>query len=371
MSREHKYRSVVKLTFFLFFLLIVEIYPHNFFTSLSENWTTYVLYVKDGKVPVLKNPSDEADTIRFVYYRDKILVVEQEWGKLGWKKVVYPVNGFIREKSLMTFTEKKDIDERFKNSVQENEYSKWEWEVIYCKNENVLVKENMDNASATIGLLRENEKVLIIKEQFKLPGVWVKSVYPERGFVKYSEAFAGQNYPYFAVGASYGAFHMPYEKNLKNYFNPLGGYLEYSRTKWNFGIRFGYNHAESRITTFFIKTDQIFAHIVYKFYRLFNNKLELYAFAGANYWYSSFENRKYESGNSFFKLEKDKGPGYTAGGGIIYNLSNFFIEAQYNIFGSRQAEFGNKPELGSFSNYSTLYPGSNHFEIIFGYRFVL
>jgi len=371
MTREHKYRSKISLTFLLLFLLIIELHPRSFFTSPSENWTAYVLYVKDGKVPVLRSPSEDADTISFVYYRDKILVVEKEWEKLGWKKVVYPVNGFISEKSLMTFMEKKNIDERFKSPVEENEYSKWEWEIIYCNNDYVFVKEKPDNTSETAGLIRKNDKVLIIKEQVKFSGVWVKSVYPELGFVKYSEVFAGQNYPYFAVGATYGAFHTPYEKNLKNYFNPVGGYLEYSKTKWNFGIRFGYNHAESRITTFFIKTDQIFAHLLYKFYRLFNNKLEMYVFAGANYWYSSFENRKYESGNSFFKLEKDKGPGYTAGGGIIYNLSNFFIEAQYNFFGSRQAEFGNKPELGSFSNYSTLYPGSNHFEIIFGYRFVL
>jgi hypothetical protein len=70
-------------------------------------------------------------------------------------------------------------------------------------------------------------------------------------------------------------------------------------------------------------------------------------------------------------LEKDSGPGYAVGAGIIYNLGNFFIEAQYISFWSRQAEFGNKPVQGSFSNYSTLYPGSNHFEIIFGYRIVL
>ena len=104
---------------------------------------------------------------------------------------------------------------------------------------------------------------------------------------------------------------------------------------------------------------------------MFNDKLEIYGSAGANYWFSSLENRKYGTENNYFKLEKDSGPGYTAGGGLIYNLGKFFIEAQYNLFGSRQAEFGNKPVLGSFSNYSTLYPGSNHVEIIFGYRFIL
>jgi hypothetical protein len=229
----------------------------------------------------------------------------------------------------------------------------------------------MNEASETKGLLIDKQKTILIREQFNYQSIWVKTVYPFPGYIKYYDAFANTGSPFLALGISYGAKHIPYEKSLNNYFNPLGGYLEFSRTNWNFGFRLGYNHAESRISTFFVKTDQIYAHLVYKIFRLFNNKLEIYALAGGNYWFSSFENKKYGAENSYFKLEKDSGPGYVAGGGLIYNLGKFFIEAQYNLFGSRQAEFGSKPVQGSFNNYSPLYPGSNHFEIIFGYRFIL
>lgn len=371
MMREHKYKSKVSLTFLLFFLLIIEIYPLNFFTTPPENWTAYVLYVKDGKVPVLKNPSDEADTLSFVYYRDKVLIVEKEWQKFGWKKIVYPINGFIHEKSLMTFTEKKNIDGKLNNPVEENEYSKWEWEIIYCKNEYAFVKEKSDNASATVGLLRKNDKILIIKEQLNFQGVWSKTVYPDNGYVKFSEMLAGQDYPYFAVGVSYGALHVPYEKNLKNYFNPLGGYLEYSRANWNFGFRIGYNYSESSLTTFFNKTHQAYLHILYRFLNLFNGKLEAYALVGGNYWFSSFQNTKYGSVGGYYNIEKDSGPGLITGGGLIYNMSSFYLEVQYILFMSRQAKFGKEPAPGEFSNYNTLYPGSNHLEVIFGYKFIL
>jgi len=371
MMKEHKYKSKVILIFLLFFLSIIELHPHNFFTSPQENWTAYVLYVKDGKVPVLKNPSDETDTINFVYYRDKVLVVDKEWETFGWKKIVYPINGFIQEKSLMTLAEKIKIDVKSNNPIEENEYSKWSWEIISCSNDYVLVKTQKNEASETVGLLIDNEKAILIKEQFNFQSTWVRTAYPFQGYIKYLDAFKGKRDPYLALGITYGAKHIPYEKNLNNYFNPLGGYLEYGKANWNPGFRIGYNHAESRLSSFFIKTDQVYFHLLYKIFRLFNEKLETYALAGANYWFSSFENKKYGSDNSYFKLEKDSGPGYVVGAGLIYNLGIFFIEAQYISFWSRQAEFGSKPVQGSFSNYSTLYPGSNHIEIIFGYRIVL
>lgn len=368
---EHQYKLTTYLSFLIFFLFTVELLPINFFITEERDWTAYVLYVKDGKVPVLKNTNEDADTVGFIYYRDKVLIVDEEWAKFGWKKVVYPLNGFIEEKFLITPSEKEELDEKFNYLTPENEYSKWEWEIIECSIQYAFVKEKTDNASQTVGLLKEGEKILVVKDQLNFPGIWRKSVYPYSGFINYFDITTGGNIPYISVGISYGAYHLPYEKNLKNYFNPLGGYLEYSKTNWDLGFRLGYDYTESRLTTNYLKTNQVYFHIVYKFFSIFNSKLEAYLLAGGNYWFSNFQNIKYGTDNSYFKLEKASGIGYAAGGGLIYNLSNFFIEAQYVFFGSKEAEFGRKPVEGEFRSYNTLYPGSNRLEIILGYRFVL
>ncbi len=368
---EHQYKLTAYLSFLLYFLFTIELLPIGFFTTDDREWTANVLYAKDGKVPVLKNTNEDADTVGFVYYRDKVLIVDEEWAKFGWKKIVYPLNGFIDEKFLITPSEKEELDEKFNYPIVENEYSRWEWEIIYCSIQYAFVKEEMDNASPTVGLLKEGEKILVVKDQQNFPGIWRKCVYPYNGFINYFELTTGGSFPYLAVGISYGAYHLPYEKNLKNYFNPLGGYLEYSNTNWNFGFRLGYNYSESRLTTNYLKTHQIYFHIVYRILSLFNDNLEIYALAGGNYWSSNFQNIKYGTDNSYFRLEKASGPGYAAGGGLIYSFSNFYIEAQYIFFGSKEAEFGHKPVEGEFRSFNTLYPGSNHLDVIVGYKFAL
>ena len=371
MMKEHKYKSKVILIFLLFFLSIIELHPHNFFTSPQENWTAYVLYVKDGKVPVLKNPSDEADTISFVYYRDKVLIVEEVWQKFGWKKIVYPINGFINENSLMTYAQKIDLDKRFDYSMVENDYSNWEWEKVPCSASFAFVKEKMDQSSANLGLIKENDEILIIRDQPNYNSIWVKTVYPFSGYINFYKAFREKKKTYLAIGISYGVKHIPYEKNLKNFFNPLGGYVEFSKTNWNLGIRLGYNYSQSRLSTFHLKTNQVYLNLVYRFIGLFNKKLELYALTGANYWFANFQNTKYGAEIAYFKLERDSGPGYHIGGGVIYNLGNLYIETQYIFFGSNQAKFGKEPALGEFANYNILNPGANHFGIIIGYKFTL
>ncbi len=371
MMKGIKNRLLLLFSILYFIQFINELNAHPISNPNGNEWKSYVLYVKSSKEAILKNPSEEADTIGFVYYRDKVLIVEEMWQKFGWKKIVYPINGFIQEKSLMTFAEKKEIDVKFNNPIEENEYSKWSWEIISCSNDYIFVKAQKNEASETVGLLIDNEKAIFIKEQFNFQSTWVRTAYPFQGYIKYFDAFKGKGYPYLALGISYGAYHIPYEKNLKNYFNPLGGYLEYSKSNWNFGFRLGYNYTESRLTTFYNKTHQAYFHLLYRFLDLFNGKLKTYALIGGNYWFSSFQNTKYGSVGGYYNIEKDSGPGLITGGGLIYNLSNFYLEVQYIFFTSRQAEFGKNPAPGEFGNYNTLYPGSNHLEVILGYKFIL
>jgi hypothetical protein len=354
-------------------LLVLSMKAYALYPSFlqGEEWEVYISAVSTAKEPILKTASEEADTIGFIYNREKVLIVEDGWIKFGWKKIIYPLSGYIRENSLMSVEDERERDIKFDPLAIEEAKPEWTWEILTCANEYTFVKAQRSESSETVGLLQSNEKAILIKEQYNPQAIWVKSVYPINGYIKYLDAFKGINYPYLALGLSYGAKHIPYEKNLKNYFNPLGGYIEYSKTNGNLGIRLGYNYTESRLTTFYVTTDQIYLHLVYRFFYLFNDKLSLYALVGGNYWFSTFNNKKYEADNSYFKQEKDSGPGYAVGGGLIYCLGNFFIEAQYILFGSKQAEFGSKPVQGSFTNYSTLYPGSNHLEVILGYRFIL
>lgn len=365
-----KNRLILFFTILIFFSIQELKATHLPFFS-DVKWKVVQLYVSTAKEPVLTSALEEADTVGFVYYKDKILVVEEDWMKYGWKKIVYPISGFINEKHLITREEKIDLDRRYNVTETENEYSRWTWEVVSCPRDYVLVRSQMNEASDVAGLLSTDDEMIIVRDQIDFQGIWIKVAYPYKGYIKYSDAFEGTGYPYLAFGVTYGAKHIPYEKNLKNYFNPIGGYFEFSNTSWDLGFRLGYNYSESRLSTFYVKTHQAYLHIIYKVFRLFNRTLEFYALAGGNYWFSSFENKKYGPENTYFRLEKDRGPGYVFGGGMIFNLGKFYIEAQYNLFGSEQAEFGTKPVQGVFRNYSTLYPGSNHFSVILGYRFVL
>lgn len=102
-----------------------------------------------------------------------------------------------------------------------------------------------------------------------------------------------KSYPVIALGVSYGALNIPYEKNLKNYHNPLGGVIEFTKTNWLFSVAAGYSYSESRFSQYYLKTQYAFLQIKFKFLKLFNNKLEAYALAGGNYWLPSFQNLKY------------------------------------------------------------------------------
>ena len=172
------------------------------------------MYVYEGKVPVLSQPNTDADTSGFVYYLDKVLVINNSNSRFGWQQIIYPVKGFVDEKLLMTPDEKKKLDIRLNNSGEENKYSQWEWEVRECPNDYVLVKETANENSQTLGYLSDGEKFLYIKDNLNGTGIWTKIIYPDDGYIKTEDMYSHSS-PVLSLGFSYGALNIPYEKNLK------------------------------------------------------------------------------------------------------------------------------------------------------------
>ncbi len=262
------------------------------------------MYVFDVSQPVYKNPFTDSDTVGFVYYRDKVLVLKKKYEAYGWKEIIYPIKGFVNEKSLVTEEEQKNYDEKINYFTRKNKNSRWTWKIKECPKNYILIKKNTDDASAAIGYLSEGEKFLFIKDGLNGTGIWTKIIYPSEGYIKTAEMLY-ESYPVIALGVSYGALNIPYEKNLKNYHNPLGGVIEFTKTNWLFSIAAGYSYSESRFSQYYLKTQYAFLQIKFKFLKLFNNKLEAYALAGGNYWLSSFQNLKYPSLTStYYKKEE-------------------------------------------------------------------
>ena len=329
------------------------------------------MYVSEGKIAVYKNPQADSDTTGYVYFLDKVIIIDDGYGIFGWEKIVYPKKGFVDARFLMTEEEKKEHDIKFKYRDEENRNLEWTGVEKICPINYIFIKELKDESAPTIGLLSEGEKFLFIKDKLNGSGTWTKIIYPYEGYIK-TEEMIKENNPILSIGFSYSAFNAPFEKNLKNYFNPIGGVIEYTKTNWNFSFGIGYTYSEARIALYYLKTSRISLEVKYKFFNLFNGKLQTYALAGGNYLFSSFQNFKYPSLTStYYKKETVRTLAYSIGAGMIYNFSSFYIEAQYLFFNSKQAEFGSVPQQGEFGNYYKLYTGENHLSIIVGYKFLL
>ncbi len=360
----------LKLYLVLLFIVPAEIISQSN-PSDSNIWEVHAMYVYDSRVPVHTKPDVNSDTVGFVYYLNKVLVVEKDYGAFGWKQVIYPQKGYVDENFLISEDEKKERDIQFGFDNRENEYSRWTWEVKECPMNYIFIKEEMNEASSTVGLLNDGERFLFIKDGLNGNGVWTKITYPDEGYIETAKML-NESKPLIAVGISYGAVNVLYEKNLKNFYNPVGGVIEFTKTNWDFSFGIGFVYSEARIAQYYLKTKLLSFQVKYRFLHLFDNKLETYVLVGGGYWQSSFQNHKYPAlMSSYYKKEVISGPAYSVGGGVIYNLNRFYIEAQYLFYNYKEVQFGKVPAQGEFGNYYRLYTGANHLNIIVGYKIPL
>jgi hypothetical protein len=336
----------------------------------NNNWSAEIFYVSERTINIYKEPTTDAEVSGHFVYLEKLLIVIDYSNpcNFGWQKVVYPQKGYVEDKFLITHQIKAERDKRY-GYKDDDEYSRWQWNIKFCSKNYSFVKEFPDYQSLNVGMLKKEEKVLVVVDA-KNNKIWTKILYPVEGYILSENIFEDVGSFVLSVGGSYGVSQIPYEKNLTNLKNPIGGFLEFSKTNWRLSFRVGYNHSGSKISTYNLKTDLIYLQVRYNFLRMFNNHLNPYIFAGGCYWNSSFQNTKYPELASYFPLEKDNGTGYMFGVGLIFSINNFVLDVQYFYFGSKQAVFGKEPQPGQFTNQYKLYPGSNQVNVMLGYRFV-
>ena len=354
----------------------------------NDGWSAQIFYVSEATINIYETPSAEAKVTRHYVYLEKVLVLidngntghladparlvsdkSERAGRFGWRKVLYPKKGYVEDKFLITIQKKLAIDKKY-GYKEEIGTDGWQYEFRFCNKDYSFIKGLPGYQSQNVGIVINGEKVLTIADEINNNKVWTKILYPVDGYILSQDILADVGDFYVGVGWLYGVSQISYEKNFKNLKNPLGGFLEFSKTNWQLGFRVGYNYSESNISTYILKTNLLYLQIRYNLLNMFNNHLSGYAVAGGCYWFSSFQNTKYPTLTSYFPLEKDSGPGYLAGGGLTYTLYNFFIDVQYFFFGSRMAVFGKEPLPGEFTNQYKLYPGGNQVNVMFGYKWI-
>ncbi len=212
------------------------------------------------------------------------------------------------------------------------------------------VKKGIGEArgGANLTLLVESEEVLSLSERIPI-----------------------ESFSQLSLLGVFGVVNIPIEKQFKNKFNPLGINLEFSKSNWNVGLGVGSNYMEANKDDYVLKTLAFYFYGKYSLLKFFNNNLDFFVSAGGLYWRSSFQYTKYPSLEDYYPVEKDNGFSYLLSVGTGYTFGNFLIKLQYQLLRSKDASFGKIPSETEFTNYYTLYTGSQQLQILLGYRFNL
>ena len=370
MYNKKLYLLLILVSFFSF--SIPNILKAQIFQSSNEQWKAEVKYIEPGTVKLFSSTSEDSKVIEHFYYLDKVLILNDKYApvKFGWAKVIYPKEGFLVEKNLLTSEQKITLDKRFKNKHNEiTTTQNWTPHIIECEKEYSFIKAGNDFNEKNKGIVKQGDEVLIISNDGVQNKEWLKIYYPKTGFMFSEELAVTPSNHILGFGISYGFVNIPYEKNLENHRNPMGGFIEYTKSNWDFLFRIGYTNYQSNLKEYILQNDIFYLHIQYSFLKLFNKHIRLYALAGGGYWQSKFQFTKYPSLTDYFPEEKAEGFGYAVGGGIEYNLSGFILGVQYSFFGTEEAKFGPDPVEGEFTTQYKLFIGSNQIEVDFGYRF--
>lgn len=354
--------SHLHILLFLIYLPLLNIF--------GQTWQVEEKFIAAATINLHTLPEEES-TVTYSYnYLDKVLVLVQKESpeKFGWSRIIYPNTGYVRNDDLMTFSQ---YQTRI-SATQSTDYTRayWKPKTFECNQEYIFVKKDPSLTSVNAGIIKEDENILSIYDNLNEKNLWIKVLYPVEGYIESHKLLSEPSYSILSIGGYYGIVHQPYEENFDNYSNPLGAFLSYTKTDWDFTFRIGYNHSESNLAEYHLKTGEIYLNVHYTFLRLFDKFLSVYALAGGNYWNSKFQFTKYPTMTTYFPEEKDNGFGYKIGAGLSLGYSNFFIDLQYIFWSSKEAVFGEKPKTGEFKNQYVLYPGSNQFGVNFGYRFV-
>ncbi len=334
-------------------------------------WNYEERYVKASFLNVRTRPSQRADIISVVKKYQKVLILNTDQKiTRGWKQVLYPVAGFLYAPYLYKKSEESEIEDEIR--LRENA---WNADILRCAVDSSFIFREPNEESERIGTIRKNEQAIFVVDSLREEN-WLAEVFPKSGYVRasdfdftYSAKVAGESY--LAAGILVGPYQLPIEKNMSNYKIPLGAVIDYSPGNWGLAFRLGFFQTQTHLNEYVLKTNQIYLTLRYSFLHLIENSLEFYAGAGANYWMSKFQYTKYPELEEYFKECENSDFGYSLSAGLMYTYKNFFIDLQYYFWSSREAVFKQGSDADEFATEYKLYPGSNQFNVIVGYKFKL
>jgi len=362
-------------------LIIISITSLFFVTNMSysrtqiyapDDWQYKVMYTSIDDCQLFDQPDDYSQAVDSLSSLEKVVVVRSSKDNfgVGWSKCIYPYKGFIRSKFLSSTDPSQTIDTDLKRRIKiRNMYETWGINETYSETDYAFVKSEPSYTSSNVGVIKDGNKVLLVTDGQNENNLWIKIIYPVEGYILSTDFSISGTNTSLSIAFSFGVVNVPYEKNLSNDFNPIGGMLEYIIPDWHLGIRVGYNYWQSHISDYILKTHLAYLQLRYTFLSFLNNDLETYAAAGGGYWFSSFQNTKYVNLKDYFTEEKDKDLAYTLSAGAIYKFSNFYLDIQYFFVGTREGKFGKEPKTGEFTNQYKLYPAANHVNVFLGYTF--
>lgn len=380
----HRKRLFIKFFYFPLFILTVLIFNTGSFAA-DNNWSAKIMYVKSGTLIVHSKPFIESDSVGTVYYLNKVLILSdpQKPDFIGWSNIIYPQKGYIISDSLITPEEKHALDIRFHNNPNEDSlYNDWYAKIVYAGKDYTFIKKYPNFLSANTGAVKNKEPLISIIHKKAQNKIWMQVIFPFKGYVYIDNLIYPQKslvitntnnlniereHSYMALATTYSPIQIPYEKNLSNYFTPLGFNVEFGGTNWLFNYGLSYSYSQAHLKKYILSTHLIYLYLRYNLLKLFNDNFEIYIQGGGGYHLSSFVFKKYPQLSNRFPKEKASGYIYLGSAGLEYHFWGLFIGAEYFYWGSKEAVFGPNPEQGKFTNQYKLFPGSNQLKIKIGY----
>ncbi len=338
----------------------------DFEEEKTLGWNLEERYVKASFLNVRTRPSQHAEIKSVVRKNQKVLILNtDEKITRGWKRTLYPIYGYLYAPYLYKKDETLDT-----SSVVRMPENAWSYEILSCTTDSASIFKTPDAESPTVGVIGKREQAVFVIDSLH-GNDWLYEVFPKRGYVIADDflEYSSKGRYYIGTGILVGPFQLPLEKNLTNYKIPFGAVIDFSNTDWRFSFRLGFFQTQTHNSDYVLKTNQVFLTARYSFLRVMKNSLDFYVGAGLNYWMSKFQLAESPDSVASLNEEEDSDLGYSLSLGAVYSFYDFFIDVQYYFWSSREAVFGEEPQQGEISSQYKLYPGSNQFHIILGYRF--
>ncbi len=111
----------------------------------------------------------------------------------------------------------------------------------------------MISVKKNVGIIKQDDEVLVISNDGVQNKEWIEITYPTNGFVYSEDLAVTPSNHVLGIGISYGALNIPYEKNLKNYKKSYWWIYRIHKSNWDFLFRLGYSNGQSNLNEVYTK----------------------------------------------------------------------------------------------------------------------